>query len=153
MEKYVVTSFYFVCCDKNNHSYNNEQSAKYRSSTECIKGGDDENALGGNYFSDCFSVRLLPPPARLPPHHHTALRLPTENARIDLEPLTSWQYCKMPSLVPTQLLVPVGSGSHLPFCTLTCMLSFPQNMATWGSASSPVKPSVGTWKTGREGFY
>lgn len=43
---------------------------------------------------------------------------------------TSWQYCRIPSLVLMQLLEPEGSGSHLPLWTLMCMLSFPQNMAT-----------------------
>lgn len=62
--------------------------------------------------------------------------------------LTSWQYCRMPSLVPMQLLVPEGSGSHLPLCTLMCMLSLPQNMATWGSAKRPIETSVGTWRCG-----
>ncbi|TNN66627.1 hypothetical protein EYF80_023161 [Liparis tanakae] len=28
--------------------------------------------------------------------------------------LTSWQYCSTPSLVPTQLSVPDGSGAHRP---------------------------------------
>lgn len=67
--------------------------------------------------------------------------------------LTSWQYCRMPSLVPMQLLVPEGSVSHLPLCTLMCMFSFPQNMATWGSASRPMETSVGTCvgETGGEG--
>ena len=60
--------------------------------------------------------------------------------------LTSWQYCRMPSLVPMQVLVPDGSDSHFPFCTFMCMFSLPQNMATWGSASRPALPSVGTWK-------
>ena len=60
--------------------------------------------------------------------------------------LTSWQYCRMPSLVPVQVLVPDGSDSHFPFCTFMCMFSLPQNMATWGSASRPALPSVGTWK-------
>lgn len=58
---------------------------------------------------------------------------------------TSWQYCRIPSLVPMQLLVPEGSDSHLPLCTLMCMLSFPQNMATWGSVSKPIESSAGTW--------
>ncbi|TNN40368.1 hypothetical protein EYF80_049457 [Liparis tanakae] len=53
-------------------------------------------------------------------------------------------YCRMPSLVPMQLLVPDGSGSHLPLCTLMYMLSLPQNMATWGSANRPRDTSVGT---------
>ncbi|KAL0184568.1 hypothetical protein M9458_020264, partial [Cirrhinus mrigala] len=43
-----------------------------------------------------------------------------------------------------QLLVPVGSGSHLPLWMLICMLSFPQNMATWGSANKPTESSDGT---------
>lgn len=59
---------------------------------------------------------------------------------------TSWQYCRMPSLVPMQLLVPEGSDSHLPLCTLMCMLSFPQNIATWGSVSKLTESSAGTWK-------
>ena len=59
---------------------------------------------------------------------------------------TSWQYCSMPSLVPMHVLVPDGSGSHFPFCTFMCMFSLPQNMATWGSASRPALPSVGTCK-------
>lgn len=59
---------------------------------------------------------------------------------------TSWQYCRMPSLVPMQLLVPEGSDSHLPLCTLMCMLSLPQNIATWGSVSKPTESSAGTWK-------
>lgn len=63
---------------------------------------------------------------------------------------TSWQYRRMPSLVLMQLLVPEGSGSHLPLCTLMCMLSLPQNMATWGSANRPMETSVGTWETRRE---
>lgn len=51
----------------------------------------------------------------------------------------------MPSLVPMQLFLPEGSGSHLPLCTLMCMLSLPQNIATWGSASRPMETSAGTW--------
>lgn len=64
---------------------------------------------------------------------------------------TSWQYCRMPSLVPMQLLVPEGSDSHLPLCTLMCMFSFPQNIATWGSVSKLTESSDGTWKYGGHG--
>lgn len=60
--------------------------------------------------------------------------------------LTSWQYWRIPSFVPMQVLVPEGSDSHFPFCTFICMLSLPQNMAIWGSASRPAFPSAGTWK-------
>ena len=60
--------------------------------------------------------------------------------------LTSWQYWRIPSFVPMQVLVPEGSDSHFPFWTFMCMLSFPQNMAIWGSASNPAFPSAGTWK-------
>lgn len=69
----------------------------------------------------------------------TGFNLPTHYPHI-----TSWQYCRMPSLVPMQLLVPEGSVSHFPLCTLMCMLSLPQNMATWGSAKRPMETSVGT---------
>lgn len=55
--------------------------------------------------------------------------------------LTSWQYCSTPSLVPTQLLVPDGSGSQRPVWMLTCMLSFPQNIATCGSATANPVPA------------
>lgn len=63
---------------------------------------------------------------------------------------TSWQYCRMPSLVPMQLLVPDGSDSHFPVCTLMCMFNFPQNMATWGSVSKPTESSMGTWMRKRQ---
>lgn len=43
--------------------------------------------------------------------------------------LTSWQYCRTSSFVPKQLLVPEVSGSHFPVWILTCIFSFPQNMA------------------------
>lgn len=56
--------------------------------------------------------------------------------------LTSWQYCSTPSLVPTQLLVPDGSGSQRPVWMLTCMLSFPQNIATCGSATANPVPAL-----------
>lgn len=59
-----------------------------------------------------------------------------------MEWLTSWQYCSTPSLVPTQLLVPEGSGSQRPVWMLTCMLSFPQNMATCGSATANPVPTL-----------
>lgn len=69
----------------------------------------------------------------------TGFNLPTHYPHI-----TSWQYCRMPSLVLMQVLVPEGSDSHFPLCTLMCMLSLPQNMATWGSAKRPMETSVGT---------
>ncbi len=56
--------------------------------------------------------------------------------------LTSWQYCSTPSLVPTQLLVPDGSGSQRPVWMLTCMLSLPQNIATCGSATANPVPAL-----------
>lgn len=59
-----------------------------------------------------------------------------ENSKTKICGVTSWQYCSTPSLVPAQLLVPEGSGSQRPVWTFTCMLSFPQNMATWGSATA-----------------
>lgn len=70
----------------------------------------------------------------------------TTTAVIPETALTSWQYWRIPSFVPMQVLVPEGSDSHFPFCTFICMLSLPQNMAIWGSASSPAFPSAGTWK-------
>lgn len=63
---------------------------------------------------------------------------------------TSWQYCNTSSLVPTQVLVPVGSGSQRPVCMLMCMLSLPQNMATCGSATANPVPAFAASACGAE---
>lgn len=44
-----------------------------------------------------------------------------------------------------QLLVLEGSDSHFPLWTLMCILSLPQNIATWGSVSKSTESSAGTW--------
>ena len=73
----------------------------------------------------------------------TCVRLIGDTGDVCVSPwLTSWQYCSTPSLVPTQLLVPDGSGSQRPVWMLTCMLSFPQNIATCGSATANPVPAL-----------
>jgi len=58
------------------------------------------------------------------------------------EKLTSWQYCRISSFAPKQLLVPEVSGSHFPVWIFTCIFSFPQNMAIWGSATANPVPAL-----------
>lgn len=58
------------------------------------------------------------------------------------ENLTSWQYCRISSFLPKQLLVPEVSGSHFPVWMFTCIFSFPQNMAIWGSATANPVPAL-----------
>lgn len=58
------------------------------------------------------------------------------------ESLTSWQYCRISSFLPKQLLVPEVSGSHFPVWMFTCIFSFPQNMAIWGSATANPVPAL-----------
>lgn len=58
------------------------------------------------------------------------------------ENLTSWQYCRISSFFPKQLLVPEVSGSHFPVWMFTCIFSFPQNMAIWGSATANPVPAL-----------
>lgn len=58
------------------------------------------------------------------------------------EKLTSWQYCRISSFLPKQLLVPEVSGSHFPVWIFTCIFSFPQNIAIWGSATAKPVPAL-----------